>query len=163
MGYFVWHQLVVGATGWAALGLALVKPEPNHSGVIFFTCRKRKKGGEKETKKCAYTHLDVMWLQVNSRKDISAIILAYRTLLLNNFLNLQDSKRGTILYQDLKSPLQILLFTYRCIQQSSCLRWREQCVGQLWCQRIPSASTCCRDPEEQNCEARFRLLQVTQK
>lgn len=43
MGYFVWHQFVVGATGWAALGLALVKPEPNHSGVVFFTCRKGKK------------------------------------------------------------------------------------------------------------------------
>lgn len=42
MGYFVWHQFVVGATGWAALGLALMKPEPHHSGVVFFTCR----GGE---------------------------------------------------------------------------------------------------------------------
>lgn len=42
MGDFVWHQFVVGATGWAALGLALMKPEPHHSGVVFFTCRRKK-------------------------------------------------------------------------------------------------------------------------
>lgn len=38
----MWHQFVVGATGWAALGLALMKPEPHHGGVVFFTCGRKK-------------------------------------------------------------------------------------------------------------------------
>lgn len=39
MGELVGHQLVMGATGRAALGLALVKPEPDHGRVVFLTCK----------------------------------------------------------------------------------------------------------------------------
>lgn len=36
------HQLVVGTTGWAALGLALMKPEPDHGCVVFLACKDEK-------------------------------------------------------------------------------------------------------------------------
>lgn len=42
MGELVGHQLVVGTTGWAALGLALMKPEPDHGRVVFLTCKEEK-------------------------------------------------------------------------------------------------------------------------
>lgn len=44
VGELVGHQFVVGATGWAALGLTLMKPEPNHGCVVFFTCREEIRG-----------------------------------------------------------------------------------------------------------------------
>jgi len=39
VGELVGHQLVVVPTGRAALGLALMEPEPDHGRVVFFTCR----------------------------------------------------------------------------------------------------------------------------
>lgn len=38
MGELMGHQFVVGTTGRAALGLALMEPEPHHGRVVFFTC-----------------------------------------------------------------------------------------------------------------------------
>lgn len=42
------HQFVVGTTGWAALGLTFMKPEPNHGCVVFFTCIKGKSQWESQ-------------------------------------------------------------------------------------------------------------------
>ena len=39
VGELMGHQFVVGTAGRAALGLALMKPEPNHRCVVFLTCR----------------------------------------------------------------------------------------------------------------------------
>lgn len=39
------HQFVVGAAGRAALGLALVQPEPDHGRVVFLTCTEGGRGG----------------------------------------------------------------------------------------------------------------------
>ena len=37
VGQLVWHQLVMGSTAGAALGLAFVQPEPDDRAVVFFT------------------------------------------------------------------------------------------------------------------------------
>lgn len=37
VGELMGHQLVVRATGGAALGLPIVKPEPHHRCVVFLT------------------------------------------------------------------------------------------------------------------------------
>lgn len=42
VGQLMWHQFIVGATGGAALGLAFVKPEPNHCRVVLLTCKEEK-------------------------------------------------------------------------------------------------------------------------
>lgn len=39
MGQLVVDQLIVRTTGWTALSVSLVKPEPHNGSVVFFTCR----------------------------------------------------------------------------------------------------------------------------
>lgn len=38
MGQLMVDQLVVGTTGWATLGISLMKPEPHNSSVVFLAC-----------------------------------------------------------------------------------------------------------------------------
>lgn len=44
VGELMSHQFVVGTTGRAALGLALMEPEPDHGRVVFFACRQETRG-----------------------------------------------------------------------------------------------------------------------
>lgn len=59
VGELVGHQLVVGATGRAALGLALVKPEPDHRRVVFLTCKEGKGCGNENTLSCANSRVNL--------------------------------------------------------------------------------------------------------
>lgn len=45
MGHLMRHQLVVGPTGWAALWLTFVQPEPDDGTVVLFTCQERVRSG----------------------------------------------------------------------------------------------------------------------
>lgn len=55
------NQLVVGTTGRAALGLALVEPEPHHGCVVFLTC----------TEEEHHSHIHIPFTAVNRRSIIS--------------------------------------------------------------------------------------------
>lgn len=48
VGELMGHQFVVGTTRQTALGLTLMKPEPNHGCVVFFTCREKVKSSQNE-------------------------------------------------------------------------------------------------------------------
>lgn len=142
MGDFMWHQFVVGATGWAALGLALMKPEPHHSSVVFFTCRRRK--DVRNTHKMADKNTNSLNIKDIQRNNPPFQIIQPCCWI--SFLTPEIPREET------RTPFNLKNITYRHIQQSSCLWWREQGAGQFWSQHIPSASACCRDPEGQNCD-----------
>lgn len=52
MRHLAVDQFVVGAAGRAALGLALVDPEPDHGCVVLLTCRQEVEDKIKVRKNC---------------------------------------------------------------------------------------------------------------